>query len=287
MLCRVNCEFVSFSNIDQFSSTAVEKYEEAIQESQRTGGNIKALLLCHPHNPLGRCYTQEALIQYMQLCDKYKIHLLMDEIYALSVFDTPDPNATKFKSISTFDTDLYIDPDYLHLLYGMSKDNAAGGMRLGCLYTRNADLRKALGTISMFHWSGNITERLAIAMLEDEKWMDDFLMLSCAKLAKRNSMVKEMLDDEGIEYYPGANAGFFLWLDLRSFLLEPRYAEDDHWDSEAALTKRLFEHKVYITNGKALNAEEPGWYRLIFSQDEKVLQEGFRRQGPYMIPRRR
>lgn len=266
--------------MDQFSSAAVEKYEEAIQESQRTGGNIKALLLCHPHNPLGRCYTEEALIGYMKLCDKYKIHLLMDEIYALSVFDIPDPKATRFKSISTFDTDKYINPNNLHLLYGLSKDNAAGGMRLGCLYTKNADLRQALGSISMFHWSGNVTERLAIAMLENEEWMDDFLMLSCAKLAKRNLMVRKMLDNEGIKYYPGANAGFFLWLDLRAFLPEVSGSGDgDRWDREAALTKQLFENKVYITEGKALNAEEPGWYRLIFSQDEKVLQEGFRRQA--------
>jgi len=235
-------------------------------------------MLCHPHNPLGRCYTQEALIQYMELCERYKMHLLMDEIYALSVFDIPDPKATRFKSISTFDTDKHIDPDCLHMLYGMSKDNAAGGMRLGCLYTKNGDLRQVMGTISMFHWSGNITERLAIAMLEDEKWMDDFLMLSCAKLAKRNLMVRKMFNDEGIKYYPGANAGFFLWLDLRPFLPDKsRSADDNEWDREAALTKRLFEHKVYITAGTALNSEEPGWYRLIFSQDETILQEGFRR----------
>ena len=87
----------------------------------------------------------------MRLCDKYKIHLLMDEIYALSVFDVPDPKATKFRSISTFDTDKYIDPDYIHIIYGTSKDNAAGGIRLGCISSRNAGLRQALSAISMFH----------------------------------------------------------------------------------------------------------------------------------------
>lgn len=214
----------------------------------------------------------------MELCNKYKIHLLMDEIYALSVFDIPDPKATKFKSIATFDTDKYIDPNYLHLIYGMSKDNAAGGMRLGCLYTRNASLRKALGMTSMFHWSGNLTERLATMMLEDEKWMDDFLKSSCDKLAKRNLMVRKMFDDEGINYYPGANAGFFIWLDFRKFLPETTASGNgDGWDREAALTQRLLENKVYITEGRALNAEEPGWYRLIFSQNEELIQEGFRR----------
>lgn len=76
----------------------------------------------------------------MILCHKYKIHLLMDEIYALSVFDVPDTKATQLVSISTFDTDKYIDPNDIHVIYGIKKDTAAGGLRLGYLYTRNTDL---------------------------------------------------------------------------------------------------------------------------------------------------
>ena len=268
--------------MDQFSRAAVDQYEQALLGIKQNGGTVKSLLLCHPHNPLGRCYTREALVGYMELCKKYRIHLIMDEIYALSVFDVPDPEATRFESISTFDTDKYIHPDYLHLLYGMSKDTAAGGIRLGCLYTRNLDLRKALGTMSMFHWSGNVTERLTIAMLEDEKWMDTFLKSSVEKLAERNKMVKKMFDAEGVKYYTGANAGFFLWLDLRPFLPSVQDSKDsDGWDREDALTKKLLENRVYITDGRALSAEEPGWYRLIFSRDEKIIQEGFRR---YRLP---
>ena len=218
----------------------------------------------------------------MGLCKKYKIHLLMDEIYALSVFDVPDPKATKFRSISTFDTDKYIDPNYIHIIYGTSKDNAAGGIRLGCIYSQNAGLRQALSAISMFHWSGNLTEKLAITMLEDEKWMDGFLKSSRTKLADRNLKVRKMLDDERIKYYPGANAGFFLWLDLRAFLPKLPDSEDkEGWDREEALLKRFHENKVGIANGRMLSAEEPGWFRLIYSQDERVIEEGFRRYDPF------
>ena len=215
----------------------------------------------------------------MELCNKYKIHLLVDEIYALSVFDVPDPKATKFRSSWTFDTDKYIDANYIHLIYGMSKDTAAGGIRSGCLYTRNADLRRSLSAMSMFHWAGNITEKLTTAMLEDEKWMDEFLQSSRVELGHRNMLVRKMLDDKGIQYYPGANAGFFLWLDLRPFLPSsaPDSKDSEGWDREEALTQRLVESKVYITSGAMLSAEEPGWYRLIFSQEMKVVQEGFRR----------
>lgn len=276
---KVKCHFVPFGDKDQFSTEAIENYEQAIQECQHNGVSVRALLLCHPHNPLGRCYTPEALIGYMKLCSKYKIHLLVDEIYALSVFDVPDPKATKFRSVWAFDTDKYIDANYIHLIYGMSKDTAAGGIRSGCLYTRNANLRQALSSMSMFHWSGNITEKVTTAMLEDEKWMDEFLQSSRAKLGHRNLLVRKMLDDKGIKYYPGANAGFFLWLDLRAFLPKsaPDSEDSEGWDREEALTQRLVENKVYITSGQILSSEEPGWYRFIFSQEERVVHEGFQR----------
>lgn len=276
-LCRVRCEYVGFGDIDQFSPEAVTKYEEALHIAERNGTKIRALVLCHPHNPLGRCYPRHVLIQYLKLCHKYKIHLLVDEVYAMSVYQVDDPKAVKFESILTIDTDQYIHPDYVHLLYGMSKDTAAGGVRIGCIYTRNKELLSAMSTMSMLHWSGNASEMIATLMLEDEKWMDDFLQLSRQRLANRNKMVRQMLDDEGIEYYLGANAGFFIWADFRPFLPPASGNNDDPWARETALTKRLIENKVFVTNGQFMSAEEPGWYRLIFSQEERVIKEGLRR----------
>ena len=83
-----------------------------------------------------------------------------------------------------------------------------------------------------------------------------------------------MLDDEGIKYYLGANAGFFLWLDFREFLPPASSADEDPWVRETALTERLVENRVFITDGQNIFAEEPGFYRLIFSQEERVVKEG-------------
>lgn len=102
-------------------------------------------------------------------------------------------------------------------------------------------------------------EIVATSMLEDEKWIDGFLQLSRDRLAA------------GIKYYLGSNAGFLLWIDLRPFLPEQT------WAGENALTERLIANKVFITDGQAMAAEEPGWYRLIFSQDERVVEEGLER----------
>ena len=49
------------------------------------------------------------------------------------------------------------------------------------------------------------------------------------------------------------------------------------WDREQALVQRMFKAKFYITEGQSLTAEEPGYFRIIFSQDERTIREGFGR----------
>ena len=296
---RVEIVFTSFDGIDQFSPEAVVKYEEALQAAEKSGIKVRALLLCHPHNPLGRCYPRETLIGLMKLCDKYDLHLLSDEIYALSVYDVPDPKAVKFESVMSFDSKEFIKPDYLHLIYGFSKDLAASGLRLGVLHTHNKDLMKAMSAIIGPNWSGPINQRLARLMLDDETWIQNFLKISQERLADRNIFTRQLLEKNGLGYYEGANAGFFLWVDLRPFLKKRNASEGpadaqgnldsevvkqlkntdlkDGWDAENELTKRIVEHKVFLTPGQTMFAEEPGWYRLIFSQEKHVLEEGVKR----------
>lgn len=39
--------------VDPFSPAAIEKYEASLQKAESRGVNVRALWLCHPHNPLG------------------------------------------------------------------------------------------------------------------------------------------------------------------------------------------------------------------------------------------
>jgi aspartate/methionine/tyrosine aminotransferase len=57
----------------------------------------------------------------MAFCQNHRIHLISDEVYGLSVFDTGNPDAMSFTSVLSFDTTGLIDDELLHVLYGMSK----------------------------------------------------------------------------------------------------------------------------------------------------------------------
>ena len=58
----------------------------------------------------------------MKLCQRYQIHLISDEIYALSVWNNPhSPNAVAFISVLAIDLTDIIDPKLVHVLWGTSK----------------------------------------------------------------------------------------------------------------------------------------------------------------------
>lgn len=287
---KVSTVHVSFpAEIDQFSPAAVAEYERVLLATQQPDGGpqIRAILLCHPHNPLGRPYPRETLIEFMKLCEKYQIHLLSDEIYAMSVYPSSS-SAPAFESILAFDSTPYISPHLLHVLYGLSKDFASGGLRIGCLYTRNKPLWRAISAMSQFSWIPVASEVLACSLLEDDEWLELFFARSREKLGEGRRLAGELLEEKGVSFYREANAGFFLWIDLRSWLPPPAASQSEERQGkgttteegkqrEKVLVERMLEKKVFLTPGMDMFAEEPGFFRLVFSQEEDVVREGLRR----------
>lgn len=58
----------------------------------------------------------------MKLCQRYQIHLISDEIYALSVWRNREhADAVKFTSVLSIELTGVIDASLVHVLWGMSK----------------------------------------------------------------------------------------------------------------------------------------------------------------------
>ena len=120
-------------------------------------------------------------------------------------------------------------------------------------------------------------------ILDDRAFVDSYVRLGRKRVAEAYVRVVGELKKSGIEYLPGANAGGFVWVDLGK-LYRGNHVERlqegmvDEGDSiTARIQARLLESKVHLVDGDATGAEEPGWFRLVFTQPPELVSEAIRR----------
>jgi 1-aminocyclopropane-1-carboxylate synthase len=88
---------VSVGEDDVTGLAAVSHHEKALIQAEKNGTKVKGLMLCNPHNPLGRCYSKEVIEAYLALCSKYNIHLIR---YSSSLWTCSQiPNKTQRRSL--------------------------------------------------------------------------------------------------------------------------------------------------------------------------------------------
>lgn len=273
---------VNFDAVDPFSIEAVDKYETALLDfQQRTGKKVRGLMLCHPHNPLGRCYPRNVILKLMQLCQKYQMHLISDEIYALSVWENKidqHPPPIKFESALSIDLEGIIDPRLVHVLWGMSKDFGANGMRLGVIISQhNHELHMALKGITLYSYTSGIADHLTSLLLDDIHFTDSYIRQNQKKLAASYAYTVGYLKSHGIEYAPGCNAAFFLWANLGRKYRETHPETPKTDDVGEIVMQSLLKHKVFLASGALFGSEESGWFRIVFSHHREYLEEALQR----------
>ncbi|KAJ5372584.1 hypothetical protein N7517_004590 [Penicillium concentricum] len=272
---------VSFGEEDPLSLEGVDKYEEALLEFHRkTGKKVKALMLAHPHNPLGRCYSREVLVKLMRLCQKYQVHLISDEIYALSVFEnTVDehPAPVKFESALSIDLTGIIDPRLVHVLWGMSKDFGANGIRLGVIISQaNRDVHMALTGPALYSYASGLTDYLTALLLEDFDFTNRYIQQNQKLLSESYAYTANCLKDHGIEYATGCNAAFFVWMNLGKKYREV-HPEDECEVVGERVMQRLLQKKVFLASGFLFGSEKDGWFRIVFTQGHDYLSVALER----------
>lgn len=292
---------VPFGETDPCGVECAKKYEEALLKSNAEGVKVRGLMLCHPHNPLGRCYSREAIVALMRLCQKHSIHLISDEIYALSVWEnTIDsstttsavPSIVKFESASSIDTQGIIDPSLVHILWGMSKDFGANGLRMGAVISQsNQPLLDACRTCALYSSQSSLSDYVTAEILSDDTFVEEYIQTNQSRLSEAYSVGVQALKKHKIDYAPGANASFFLWINLGKAFLEQHPEEatrtlnsiagEGKESVKPALTdvinQKLMANKIFLASGDVTGAEEPGWFRLVFSQPRDYVEEGMRR----------
>lgn len=252
-----------------------ELLETAFSAAQSSAHKPKILMLLHPNNPLGTILSPEEMTVVLEfLLAHRELHLVSDEIYANSCWGTEALAGTSLRFVSFVEALERLAPSLadpaaleslhlrVHCIWGLSKDWAASGLRVGVLHTKNASLRSVLSNYNYFSGVSHVTQNIIASALSDIDWSKSYLRECNASLREAYSTVCATLDACGVPFVKPVVAGMFVWIDMRRFLdgamrLARKMLEES---PVATMAPRLFaitkeEHRSSL---RALLAEAPG-----------------------------
>ncbi|POW20796.1 hypothetical protein PSHT_03083 [Puccinia striiformis] len=288
-LIKQGVTLVDFEIENPLDPSSVSKaLDKAYLAHQGQPHEIKAVLLCY--------YVQEGVLStYIKFCETNKLHLIVDEIYGLSVFeegpqtddDDGDSETGPNKFISTLSLDphrLHFDPSRLHVYF------ACCGLRAGILISQsNPNLLQLIKDLNLnkSNFSNLILNNPNEAGNDRQDFLASYLKENRIRLSKAHQMVTDSLKQLKISFNNPSNGGFFLMIDLSRYI----DSNDDEKETEGGTNntaeERLFERllkecKIYIAPGKVYNYPKPGFFRLTFTVPSDQLELGLKRLARFM-----
>lgn len=202
----------------------------------------KILLMNTPHNPSGSVYTENEIHDIAEVCRKYNVVILSDEIYAYIDFTTEKPN--------TFARHF---PEGTIVTGGLSKAFSAGGYRLGFLAAPNdkADLIDCMGVMTSQTYT-SVSSPIQYAGLEaysnPEVWE---YARDCTKIHRlTSSYLFKRFTEMGMGCVEPKGA-FYLFPDLQNYQAKLRELK---LHSAGKLTRELLDkYRVAVLPGSAFN----------------------------------
>lgn len=264
-LCHVPLECEADAAEGRPFHLTVEKLDQGLRKAKQEGLNVRAVILMNPHNPLAEIYTQEDMTAFLEFAKRNELHAIVDEVYMLTVFG----ERLTFHSVLTMDR--LPDPQRTHVMWGMGKDFAMSGLRIGTLYSENRDLLEALAKLGAFHGLPGTTQHQVAQLLKDRDWISgDFLPVNRRRLRAAHGYITEELLSMGVPFL-NRPATMFLWADFRKYLRESSFEE------ELSLWRCFLRHKVVLSCGQAFSCSTPGWFRIVFADQRHRLELGMKR----------
>ena len=231
-----------------------EDFENKIRDN-----NIKLFFLCNPHNPVGRVWTKEELTRIGDICVKYGVTVVSDEIHHDFVFKGEH---TVFAGIKKEFENITIT------CTSPSKTFNIASMLISNIFIANNDLRyrfkreiDAAG-ISQLGVLGLVATEAAYSQGEEwyqavKKYISDNIDFT-KKYVEENLPGVKMIDTEGT---------YLVWLDFRGTDL-----------STTELNRRIiYEAKLWLDDGNIFGDQGDGFQRINVACPRATLQEALDR----------
>ncbi|MDQ0216503.1 cystathionine beta-lyase [Oikeobacillus pervagus] len=239
---------------DQFEIN-FDQLEKTIQTE-----NVKLFFLCNPHNPGGRVWSEQELIQIAEICKRNEVIIVSDEIHS-DLIAPPHkhiPIASLKKDYEEFVITL-IAPTKTFNLAGLQASSIIVPNKTIRTKLSNGQLRQGFFTLNMM----GITA-MEVAYKYGESWLDE-----CIHYIRGNvEYVKDFLQREfpSIQMFD-PQGGYLIWINCR----ELGYSDQE-------LNERLLQKgKLALEPGTKYGKGGEGFVRMNVACPRSTVEEGMKR----------
>ena len=186
------------------------RYEMDFADMERkiADNHVKMLLLCSPHNPVGRVWTKEELLRVGEICQKHGVLVVSDEIHA--DFTYAGHTHRVFASVKSEFADFTIT------CTAPSKTFNLAGLQNSNIFIPNRQLRHAYKKeLSACGCGGTNCMGMAACQAAYEAgadWLEQLKQYLAGNLAYIRQFLREKLPDIALIEPEGT---YLVWLDLR------------------------------------------------------------------------
>ena len=228
-------------------------------------------IMVNPQNPTGRVFTQEELTRLVDICYKYHVLILSDEVHDLITYD--GHYHIPIMAVSDKAKEISMQ------LFSFSKGFNLMSLPFAMLIIADDGLRKRWNDYLIpfdLHYATNsfsLAAITAIASGEADEWLEE-----CNQYLKKNrDLFVELVKEKNLPLrvlIP--EASFLFWIDCRDTGIQP----------EELGKVFLDEAGISLNNGLDHGEEGRGFIRLNFGVTEKTLRECVERMSA-MFERRK
>ncbi|WP_261836675.1 MalY/PatB family protein [Vibrio ishigakensis] len=227
-------------------------------EAKLASGKAKMVLLCNPHNPVGRVWSYAEMEKLVSIANKYDVVVVSDEVHADIVFDKQ-----KFTSILEFDY-----PNIISIIGSPAKNFGLNSISVGFIYTNSFEMKSEIAdmvsSLALDHGNALTTYATIAAYEKGEEWFDGYLKYTNAN----RDFILDYLKTNAPQvkaYKPqGTNQ---IWFDFTELNLEAGQLK-------SLLVKKA---KLALTPGTWFGESDPNFYRMNFAVPREKLEASLQR----------
>ncbi|MDR1567068.1 MAG: pyridoxal phosphate-dependent aminotransferase [Streptococcaceae bacterium] len=232
-----------------------DKLEQQFKDEQ-----VKLYVFCSPHNPVGRVWTKEELFKIGELCRKYHVRLVSDEIHQdFALFgNTHYPFLAVSESFKEFAI----------ILSSATKTFNIAGTKNSYVIIQNSELRRLFKRQQLANNQHEVSSfgQLAteLAYQHGDAWLDALKLKIEENIKWTLAFIHKQIPRIKVSQPDGT---YLLWLDFSDYGL-----------NDKALQEKLLEQaKVYLNLGITFGATGTAHARLNVATSTKNIKEALKR----------